>query len=230
MRRLILAIANILVWVCPLMAQQTQPSIHLSWSDPWWEKAEIVGELHLSESQISNIEQIVQAYKRDQMKFKRNLDPIYKQLSPDPLNDESILRWVDIQAKTLAVLEKQNYLAALSIRKIISAEQWRQLIRIMELNWRQVFKKSIKQPKIVSKTKPIYAANARLKKIEGTVIVEAIVHTDGAATVTRVIKGLGYGLDESVTESVNKYRFKPATIGGEPIECVVHVDVNFSLY
>ena len=38
------------------------------------------------------------------------------------------------------------------------------------------------------------------------------------------------GLDESATECVSQYRFKPAMKDGEPIEARIVVEVNFRLY
>jgi TonB family protein len=45
----------------------------------------------------------------------------------------------------------------------------------------------------------------------------------------RVLKGLGFGLDEAATESVREWALSPATRNGTPVEVVAQIDVEFNL-
>jgi TonB family protein len=75
-----------------------------------------------------------------------------------------------------------------------------------------------------------FSDEARRKKIQGTVMVSALVTEEGLTTDLRVEKSLGYGLDEKALQCVRKYRFQPAIKDGAPIAARVMVEVNFRLY
>ena len=84
-------------------------------------------------------------------------------------------------------------------------------------------------PKLVSYTYPAYTEEARDRKIEGVVTVEAAFDASGSATVFRVVRGLGYGLERNAVAVLNDWRFLPATRNGERVAVVAQVDVEFSL-
>ena len=47
----------------------------------------------------------------------------------------------------------------------------------------------------------------------------------------RVIRGLGYGLDESAINTVaTKWRFKPGSLNGRPVDVQANIEVTFRLY
>lgn len=75
-----------------------------------------------------------------------------------------------------------------------------------------------------------FSDEARRHKIQGIVIVSALVTVDGLPTDVRIEKSLGYGLDEKAVESVSQYRFKPAIKDGVPVTARITVEVNFRLY
>jgi hypothetical protein len=47
--------------------------------------------------------------------------------------------------------------------------------------------------------------------------------------VNRVVRGLGYGLDEAAIAAANKIRFKPAMRTGQPMDSTAIVHVVFQL-
>jgi outer membrane biosynthesis protein TonB len=47
--------------------------------------------------------------------------------------------------------------------------------------------------------------------------------------VDKVLKSLGYGLDESATAAVEQWRFIPGRKDGKPVSVYVSLLVNFSL-
>jgi TonB family protein len=51
----------------------------------------------------------------------------------------------------------------------------------------------------------------------------------GEIKCTRVLKGLGFGLDEAATASVQEWALSPATRNGAPVEVVAQIDVEFNL-
>lgn len=84
-------------------------------------------------------------------------------------------------------------------------------------------------PSIKKLVKPSYTSIAREMGIEGTVIVELIISEDGRAVYGRVVKGLGYGLDEEALNSLMKSEYEPATVNGSPVSSKVVIPVRFEL-
>jgi len=46
----------------------------------------------------------------------------------------------------------------------------------------------------------------------------------------RIVRKLGYGLDEQAVEAVRKYRFEPAMHDGKPVPVEVNIQVAFKIY
>jgi TonB family protein len=78
-------------------------------------------------------------------------------------------------------------------------------------------------------TPPLYSDEARARAIEGIVTVEVRIGVDGTVKRLRVVKGLGYGLDENALLAVRDWRFAPARRNGRPLEATTQIDVEFNL-
>jgi TonB family protein len=90
---------------------------------------------------------------------------------------------------------------------------------------------SIRPPVAVFQPLPSYTPEAKEAKIEGIVILQMVIHKDGTVTDVKVIRGLGYGLDEAARDAiVNKWKFMPGTLNGRPVNVRAHVEVSFRLY
>jgi TonB family protein len=76
---------------------------------------------------------------------------------------------------------------------------------------------------------PEYSKEAENAKVEGVVVVQGVVGTDGRFRDVKVVKALGYGLDEEAIKCVEKWRFKPAKSGGNPVPVVINIEVRFQL-
>ena len=87
-----------------------------------------------------------------------------------------------------------------------------------------------KAPKVISKPKPEYTAEARQMHVEGVVSVRIRVEPNGAVEVLGIANGLGHGLDESARRAVLATKFEPATdASGHPIAWDGVVNVAFQL-
>ncbi len=73
------------------------------------------------------------------------------------------------------------------------------------------------EPQLVNEVKPPYPEEAKKNDIEGDVLVRITVDENGDVTNVKVVKGLGFGLDEAAVAALKKYKFKPATKGGEAV-------------
>ena len=85
------------------------------------------------------------------------------------------------------------------------------------------------QPEELDRVIPRYPAMARRAGIQGAVVVRGIVRRDGTIDNVEVIKDLPQGLGDAAAEAVRRWRFRPATVRGEPIDVYYTVTVNFRL-
>jgi len=77
---------------------------------------------------------------------------------------------------------------------------------------------------------PIYSDDASKAHIQGSVVLSVIIGTDGTGKVEKVVRSLGYGLDERAIEAFEKWRFEPAMKDAKPIDVQWEVTINFRLY
>ena len=76
---------------------------------------------------------------------------------------------------------------------------------------------------------PRYTEEARQARIQGTVILQAVIDREGGVGEVQVIKGLPLGLDQSAIDTVQGWKFKPALKGDEPVAVYLNLMINFSL-
>ncbi len=85
------------------------------------------------------------------------------------------------------------------------------------------------QPEELDRAVPRYPTSARRAGVQGPVVIRGIVRSDGTIDNLEIIKDLPYGLGEEARRAVNRWRFRPATYRGEPIDVYYTVTVNFRL-
>ncbi|HYI07437.1 MAG TPA: TonB family protein [Thermoanaerobaculia bacterium] len=85
------------------------------------------------------------------------------------------------------------------------------------------------QPEELDRVIPRYPSAARRQGVQGPVVVRGIVRRDGTIDNLEIIKDLPYGLGEEARRAVSRWRFRPATFRGEPIDVYYTVTVNFRL-
>ena len=87
-----------------------------------------------------------------------------------------------------------------------------------------------RQPvRIVWKPKPEYTEEARNKKIQGDVIVDLVFTAERQIVILRIVRTLGYGLDESAVQALSQMVFRPATQNGRPVDFQARARVEFRL-
>lgn len=85
------------------------------------------------------------------------------------------------------------------------------------------------QPEELDRVLPRYPAAARRASVQGAVVVRGIVRRDGTIDNVEIIKDLPSGLGDAARQAVSRWRFRPATFRGEPIDVYYTVTVNFRL-
>jgi len=84
-------------------------------------------------------------------------------------------------------------------------------------------------PELVSKVSPGYPAAAVRVGAEGDVELRLTVGRTGEVTDVEVLKGLKWGLTEEAVRAVRKWKYRPATSNGEPVEATITVSIHFGL-
>jgi TonB family protein len=82
---------------------------------------------------------------------------------------------------------------------------------------------------IISKPVPVYTQEARGLRIEGEVLLEAVLEASGNLRVVRVVRGLGHGLDDNAVRAAEQIHFKPAMKDGQPTDSTVVLHIIFQL-
>jgi TonB family protein len=87
----------------------------------------------------------------------------------------------------------------------------------------------VKAPVEIFRVEPQYTEIAKAVRKEGIVIVQAVIDRNGEVRDVKVLKGLGFGLDESATDAVKKWKFKPGTLNGKPVDVIFTLTVRFQI-
>jgi TonB family protein len=82
-------------------------------------------------------------------------------------------------------------------------------------------------PFVTAKPKPEYTGEARLARLEGSVLLSLIVGADGLPRDIQVVRSLGLGLDESAVENLRAWQFKAGSRNGSAVDVLVNEEVFF---
>ena len=78
---------------------------------------------------------------------------------------------------------------------------------------------------------PIYTDEARHAKMQGTVTLRVLVGSDGKSSEIRVIRGVGFGLDERAVQTVRGWKFNPARDANQhAIAAWITIEAVFRLF
>ena len=84
--------------------------------------------------------------------------------------------------------------------------------------------------KIIEKPRPSYTDAARQSNTQGVIRVAVIFGASGKIEHALLLKRLGYGLDNEVLKAVQKIKFEPKKVNGNPVSSVRLIEYGFSIY
>ncbi len=89
----------------------------------------------------------------------------------------------------------------------------------------------IELPRVIREVKPQYTADAMRAKVQGIVLVEAVVQQDGTVGSVHVVRSLDqtFGLDQEAVKAAKQWRFVPGTRFGQPVPVLVTIELAFTL-
>jgi len=86
----------------------------------------------------------------------------------------------------------------------------------------------IAEANLIHDVPPQYPPEAGRARIEGAVVLMAVIGTDGSVKDVRVESGLPI-LVQAAIDAVRQWRYKPYLIDGEPVEVDSRITINFTL-
>jgi Gram-negative bacterial TonB protein C-terminal len=87
--------------------------------------------------------------------------------------------------------------------------------------------KTLRSPLPYKRLKPAYTILANLYSIAATIDIEVDLNEKGEITRTEILRWAGFGLDESVIETVKKMNWRPAIKDGKTLPIRVLLRYNF---
>jgi len=87
--------------------------------------------------------------------------------------------------------------------------------------------KELPPPKLIKEAPPKYPFSALRSKIQGTVVIKAVLGTDGHVSDTTILKSIP-ALDEAANEAVRNWVYEPFLLEGRPYRYVTTVTMVFS--
>lgn len=89
----------------------------------------------------------------------------------------------------------------------------------------------VELPRVVREVKPQYTADAMRAKVQGTVVLECVVQSDGTVGNVRVVRSLDpmFGLDQEAVKAARQWLFVPGTRLGQPVAVLVTIELMFTL-
>jgi periplasmic protein TonB len=87
---------------------------------------------------------------------------------------------------------------------------------------------NITSPTRVKYVPPDYPLIAQRNKVEGIVIIEAIIGIDGSVQDARVIRSETL-LDKAALDAVRQWKYTPTRLNGQPTPVIVTITVRFTL-
>ena len=86
------------------------------------------------------------------------------------------------------------------------------------------------QSSLIYMVKPAYPRLAMTARVQGTVILEAVITQGGTIDPARIRVLSGHPLlTPAAVEAVQQWRYRPTTLNGQTLEILTTITLNFSL-
>jgi periplasmic protein TonB len=86
----------------------------------------------------------------------------------------------------------------------------------------------VREPRKIVDATPVYPALALSVKVEGAVILEAVINERGVVERLRVLKSVPL-LDAAAIDAVSRWRYTPTLLNGTPVAVLMTITINFTL-
>jgi len=86
----------------------------------------------------------------------------------------------------------------------------------------------IKEPRLISSTRPIYPLVAKQAHVEGDVVIDTLLDKNGNVSHLQVMSGPAM-LRDAALDALRHWKFQPTQLDGQPVEVEMFVTVRFRL-
>jgi protein TonB len=86
----------------------------------------------------------------------------------------------------------------------------------------------IRPPVRIRNVVPVYPTLAKRSRVQGVVVIEAIIGADGKVDNARVIRSIPL-LDDAALKAVRSWEYTPTLLNGQPTPVIMTVTVQFTL-
>jgi TonB family protein len=87
----------------------------------------------------------------------------------------------------------------------------------------------VKPPLKIKNVAPVYPPSAIQSHIEGVVILDVTIGTDGKVKDTKTIRSANILLESAAIAAVRAWEYKPTVLDGKAVQVIMTVPVNFVL-
>jgi TonB family protein len=87
---------------------------------------------------------------------------------------------------------------------------------------------SVMAENLVASRVPAYPEAAKQEGVQGPVVMQALISPSGTVDRVHVIQGEPQ-LRQAAAQAVKKWRYRPYTVNGQPVEVATTVRVDFTL-
>jgi protein TonB len=87
---------------------------------------------------------------------------------------------------------------------------------------------NVKAPAKIRDVRPVYPPIAQAARVQGVVIIEAVIDPDGNVAEARVLRSIPL-LDQAALDAVKEWKYVPTSLNGVPQAVIMTVTVNFAL-
>lgn len=88
---------------------------------------------------------------------------------------------------------------------------------------------AVREPKKIADVPPVYPAIAQAARVQGLVILEAVINERGVVERVKVLRSVPL-LDAAAVEAVQKWRYTPTLLNGTPVSVLMTIRLNFTLH
>ncbi|MBZ5504701.1 MAG: TonB family protein [Acidobacteriia bacterium] len=123
---------------------------------------------------------------------------------------------------------RRHYSMRLSMPNLTSSTgSW--TIRFAEMNAAGHGESDLSAPEAIKKVDPAYPQELMHDRVEGVVVLYAVIHSDGSVGEVRVLEGFDERLNENARKALAQWRFRPGTKEGMPVDVEAVVRVPFKV-
>jgi protein TonB len=83
-------------------------------------------------------------------------------------------------------------------------------------------------PKLLKKVEPVYPEEAKANGVQGMVIVEVVIATDGSVASAKALRPVPI-LDAAALDAVKQWKYEVTYVDNVAVEVIMAVTVNFTL-